>query len=56
MSCNISPLRVFGCVAYAHVPKEQRGELDDKVKKAYLLVIVRNQNLTNCITLAQRRP
>ena len=30
MSCNISHLRVFGCVAYAHVPKEIKGKLDDK--------------------------
>lgn len=33
MSCSISQLRVFGCVAYAHVPKERRGKLDDKSEK-----------------------
>ena len=33
MYCNISHLRVFGCVAYAHVPKELRGKLDDKSEK-----------------------
>ena len=27
---RIAHLRVFGCVAYAHVPKEQRQKLDDK--------------------------
>ena len=33
MYCSVSHLRVFGCVAYAHVPKEQRGKLDDKSEK-----------------------
>ena len=33
ISCNISHLRVFGCVVYAHMPKEQRGKLDDKSEK-----------------------
>ena len=27
---TVEHLRVFGCVAYAHVPKEQRQKLDDK--------------------------
>jgi len=30
MYCNVSHFRVFGCVAYAHMPKERRGKLDDK--------------------------
>ncbi len=29
MSCSVSHLRLFGCVAYAHVPKEKRGKLDE---------------------------
>ena len=33
MSCNISHLRLFECVAYAHEPKERRGKLDDKSEK-----------------------
>ena len=33
MSCSVSHLGVFGCVAYAHVPKERRGKLDDKIEK-----------------------
>ena len=33
MSCSVSHLRVFGCVAYAHVPKERRGKPDDKSEK-----------------------
>ena len=33
---TIEHLRVFGCVAYAHVPKEQRQKLDDKGVKCIL--------------------
>jgi hypothetical protein len=30
---NISHLRIFGCVAYAHVPKDMRRKLDDISEK-----------------------
>ena len=30
---SISHLRIFGCVAYAHVPEEMRRNLDEKSKK-----------------------
>ena len=30
---SVEHLRVFGCVAYAHVPKELRGKLDSKSEK-----------------------
>ena len=30
---NISHLRIFGCVAYAHVPEELRRKLDDRSQK-----------------------
>ena len=33
MFCSVSHFRVFGCVAYAHVPKQIRGKLDDKSEK-----------------------
>ena len=33
ISCSVSHLRVFGCVTYAHVPKERRCKLDDKSEK-----------------------
>ena len=29
---NLSHLRVFGCVAYAHIPDELRRKLDDKAE------------------------
>lgn len=37
MYCSISHLRVFGCVAYAHFPKEQRGKLDEKSEKCIFI-------------------
>ena len=30
-------LRVFGCAAYTHVPKDERGKLDSKTKRCILL-------------------
>ena len=33
MWCRVSHFRVFGCVAYAHVPKKIRGKLDDQSEK-----------------------
>ncbi|KAG9441449.1 hypothetical protein H6P81_017303 [Aristolochia fimbriata] len=30
---NVQHLRVFGCLAYAHVPKELRNKLDDQTEK-----------------------
>lgn len=37
MSCNVAHFRVFGCVAYAHVPKELRRKLDDRSEKFIFL-------------------
>jgi len=34
---NISHLRVFGCIAYAHVPNEKRRKLDDKSVKCIFI-------------------
>ena len=34
---TVSHLRVFGCKAYAHVPKDERGKLDSKAKKCILV-------------------
>ena len=33
MSCSVSHFRVFGCVAYPHVPNKIRGKLDDQSEK-----------------------
>lgn len=34
---RVDHLRVFGCVAYVHVPKDERGKLDSKTNKCILL-------------------
>ena len=34
---RVEHLRVFGCAAYVHVPKDERGKLDSKTKKWVLL-------------------
>jgi hypothetical protein len=36
---SLQHLRVFGCDAYVHVPKENRSKLDKRLKSVYLLVI-----------------
>lgn len=33
MHTSVSHLRVFGCVAHAHIPKELRNKLDDRSEK-----------------------
>ena len=34
---NVSHLRVFGCSAYIHIPKDERKKLDPKAKKCIFL-------------------
>ena len=34
---DVNHLRVLGCDAYAHVPKDERGKIDSKAKKAIVL-------------------
>ncbi|XP_026451797.1 uncharacterized protein LOC113352154 [Papaver somniferum] len=34
---SVRHLKIFGCIAYAHVPKELRKELDDKSEKCILV-------------------
>jgi hypothetical protein len=36
---SLQHLRVFGCDAYVHVPKENRSKLDKRLKSVSLLVI-----------------
>ena len=35
--CSLSHLRVFGCDAYIHVPKEKRTKLDNKSKRCIFI-------------------
>lgn len=34
---NVKHLRIFGCTAYAHIPKDERQKLDSKSSKCILL-------------------
>ena len=34
---NVKHLRVFGCMAYSHIPKDERLKLDSKAKQCILL-------------------
>ena len=34
---DVSSLRIFGCTAYAHVPKDERQKLDSKARKCFFL-------------------
>ncbi len=34
---SVAHLRVFGCVVFAHVEKDERSKLDSKAKKCILL-------------------
>ena len=34
---NVDHLRVFGCDAYSHIPKDERGKYDTKARKCILL-------------------
>ena len=34
---NVGNLRTFGCIAYAHIPKDERHKLDPKARKCVFL-------------------
>ena len=34
---NVNHLRIFGCSAYAHIPKDERSKMDPKTKKNIFL-------------------
>lgn len=48
---TISHLRVFGCKAFSHVPKEDKKKLDSKAIKCTLLDIVGSLRLISCLIL-----
>ena len=43
---NVGHLKVFGCIAYAHIPDQQRQNLDKKLKSCDLLAMIRNPKVT----------
>ena len=34
---SVNHLRIFGCSAYAHIPKDERSKMDPKAKKSIFL-------------------
>ena len=53
MNHSVSHLKVFGCVAYAHVPDELRMKLDQRDKNVFLSAILKTQKHTSCMILSQ---
>lgn len=41
---SVSKLRVFGCAAYVHIPKENRSKLDDRGRKCIFVGYSENSN------------
>ena len=52
---NISHLKVFGCMAFAHIPDAQRQKLDKNPKNSGLLGTVYEPKGTGCLTRNLRR-
>ncbi len=50
---GLSHLKVFGCIAYVHVPGELRTKLDPKAKKCVFIGYIHlSRNGTDVITLS----
>ena len=48
---DLSHMKVFGCIAYVHVPDDLRTKLDPKAENASLLVILWKRKVTDAIIL-----
>ncbi len=51
---DVSHLRVFGCIAYVHVPNEKRSKLDPKAKKCIFIGYSFEQKKYRCSTFPLR--
>ena len=49
---NLRHLRVFGSIAYVHVPKEKRRKLDAKAENVFWSAIQTSRRVISVITLA----
>jgi len=52
---NVSHLRMFGYVAYVHVPDEKRSKLDPKVKKCIFIRYSLKQKKNRCFNLSTQK-
>jgi hypothetical protein len=48
---NVSHLKVFGCIAYVHVPDEKKSKLDPKDDKCIFIGYSLKQKGYRCFTL-----
>lgn len=51
---SLSHLRIFGCDAYVHIPKDKRKKLDFKNQKCILVGIMILLRLIDSITFFQK--
>jgi len=52
---DVSQLRVFGCIAYVHVPDEKRSKLDPKAKKCIFIGYSLKQKGYRCFNLSTQK-
>jgi hypothetical protein len=52
---DVSHLRVFGCIAYMHVPDEKRSKLDPKVEKCIFIGYSLEQKGYRCFNPSIRK-
>jgi hypothetical protein len=52
---DVSHLKVFGCIAYVHVPDEKRSKLDPKVEKCIFIRYSLEQKGYRCFNPSTRK-
>jgi hypothetical protein len=52
---NVSHFRVFGCIAYVHVPNEKKSKLDPKAEKCIFIGYSLEQKRYRCFNPSTRK-